>query len=304
MRIHFSNVDFSSSSGPNSFASRLANQLTIDGHNIVDNKQDYDSALIFIEPSSELNKSARIVQRLDGIWFKPEQFETHNVGIKWAYENCDHVIWQSEFDKKMTCHHWGSKKGTVIHNGISLSKVKITDLNLIKLRQNYDKIFVSSASWHRQKRLRENIEVFLQLKKKYDNSCMIIMGKNPDYQVSHPDIFYTGQVSHDKCLEVYAASDWMIHMAWLDHCPNVVVEAISQNCAIICSSSGRTKEIVSSNGLIIKESNPYNFELTDYDNPYMIEIPHIDLPDLKIDNSYLDIEIVSRKYANILKGEA
>ena len=303
MKIHFSNVNFSSSSGPNSFASRLANQLVVDGHDIVGCNDRYDAALVFIEPSTKLDRNAQIVQRLDGIWFNPEQFKTHNAGIKRSYDNSDHVIWQSDFDKKMICHHWGNKEGTVIHNGISLNKVKIADFNLTKLREKYDKIFVSSASWHRQKRLKENVQVFLQLKKKHAHSCMIIMGKNPDYQISHPDIFYTGQVSHDKCLEIYAASDWMIHMAWLDHCPNVVVEAISQNCAVICSSSGGTKEIVSSNGLVIQENNPYNFELTDYDSPYMIEIPSIDLPDLKIDNSYLDIKIVSRKYANILKGE-
>ena len=39
------------------------------------------------------------------------------------------------------------------------------DPNIQKLREKYDKAFVCSASWHRQKRLQENTELFLLLKK-------------------------------------------------------------------------------------------------------------------------------------------
>ena len=85
MRIHFSNVNFSSNSGPNSFAFRLAQEFVTMGHEIVDHNDYYDSMLIFIEPSSEPKKGSKVVQRLDGIWFKPDQFHSHNKLIKWAY---------------------------------------------------------------------------------------------------------------------------------------------------------------------------------------------------------------------------
>ena len=83
MKIHFSNVNFSSNSGPNSFAHRLANQLTKMGHEIVGPDTLYETMLVFIEPSTTPKPGARIVHRLDGIWFKPDQFETHNKLIKW-----------------------------------------------------------------------------------------------------------------------------------------------------------------------------------------------------------------------------
>jgi len=272
------------------------------GHNIVNENESYNAALIFIEPASKLNKSARIVQRLDGIWFKPDQFYTHNVGIKQTYDSSDHIIWQSEFDKKMTYHHWGDRPGSIIHNGILLNNVDVTLPEILKIRDSYQYMFVCSANWHRQKRLKENIELFFKLKEKYPSSCLVIMGSNPDCSINHNDIFYTGSISHSVCLQIFSSADWMIHLAWLDHCPNVVVEALSQNCPVICNDSGGTREIVRDNGIIIKENKSYNFELVDYDRPYRLNIPSLGLPIIEVDNSYLDIKKVAQKYARVLGG--
>lgn len=302
MNIHFSNVNFSSSSGPNSFAFRLADELTRMGHAIVSENDPYESMLIFIEPTSRPKEGARIVHRLDGIWFKPDQFHTHNKAIKWAYNNSDHIVWQSEFDKKMTCHHWGEKVGSVIHNGINISKVEVSNPQILNIRNAYKKMFVCSANWHRQKRLKENIELFFKIKEKHPSSCLVVMGSTPDCPVNHDDVFFTGSMPHEVCLQVFSAADWMIHLAWLDHCPNVVVESISQDCPVICTDSGGTKEIVRENGIVIKESNPYNFELADYDRPYDILLPSIDVSRLEIDNSYLDIKTVAQKYIRVLQG--
>ncbi len=302
MNIHFSNVNFSSNSGPNSFASRLANELSLKGYKIVTEKEAYDTFLVFIEPASKPKPGCRIVHRLDGIWFKPEQFKSHNTGIKWAYDNSDHVIWQSHFDKSMTQAHWGEKDGSVIHNGIEIKKVDVVIPEILNIRNTYKHMFVCSANWHRQKRLKENIEMFFSLKKKYPSSCLVVMGSKPDCPVSHDDIFYTGSIPHNICLQMFSAADWMIHLAWLDHCPNVVVEALSQNCPVICTDSGGTKEIVKSNGIVIEENNPYEYELTDYDNPYDLVVPSLELSNLKVDNSYLDIKKVAQKYIRVLEG--
>ena len=302
MKIHFSNVNFSSSTGPNTFGHRLASELSTRGYEIVNSNQKYDVFLCFIEPTSAPDKNAKFIQRLDGIWFKPEEFETHNKGIKYAYDNCDQVIWQSDFDKNMTQHWWGERKGSVIHNGIKINEIKSLDPSLKIIKEKYKKIFVTSSSWHRQKRLKENITLFLSLKEKYKDSCLIVLGK-PDYVIDHADIYYPGYLTHQQCLQVYNISDWMLHLAWLDHCPNVVVEAISQNCKVICTDSGGTKEIVKSNGIVIKENIPYNFELTDYDKPYELIIPELDLDDIEIKNEYLKIESIADQYENIFKKE-
>ena len=301
MHIHFSNVDFSSHSGPNSFASRLAQEMTDQGHHIVAETENYESMLIFIEPTSTPRSGARTVHRLDGIWFKPDQFHSHNKLIKWAYDNSDSVIWQSNFDKKMTEHHWGKRKGSIIHNGIPLIRQSVTNPNIQTIRDTYENMFVCSSSWHRQKRLKENIELFLKIKENKPKSCLVVMGSNPDHMIIHDDIFYTGLLPHETCLEIFSAADWMIHLAWLDHCPNVVVEALSQNCPVICTNSGGTKEIVGKNGLILPEVTSYEYELVDYDKPYKLLADSVELPSIQVDNSYLDIKKVAQKYIRVLE---
>lgn len=301
MKVHFNNVNFSSSSGPNTFGTRLANELQSSFDvKIVGPNDDYDIFLCFIEPNCNPRPGSKIIQRLDGIWFKPEEFQTHNKLIKLVYEKCHSVIWQSEFDKKMTEKWWGTRYGKIISNGIKLSKAEV-DKNLLEFRKKYNKIFVSSASWHRQKRLKENIAFFLENSTKDD--CYIILGNNPDYKINDSRIFYAGQKTHQACLQIYSIADWMIHLAWLDHCPNVVVEALSQNCPVICSSSGGTKEIVKQNGFILEELKEYNFELLDYDNPFEIETPKLNLDKkINVDNSHLCINKISSLYYDEFKN--
>jgi len=296
-KIHFSNVNFNSNSGPNTFGSRLAYALIQKGYEIVESDKDYDVFLCFIEPSSRPKAGKKFILRLDGIWFKPSQFETHNRNIKWAYDNCDMVVWQSEFDKKMTQKWWGKKEGVVIPNGIDLGYKPKIHPELQKIKDQYDRIFTCSANWHRQKRLKENIEFFQKNKDK--NDALFVLGKNPDYLVKDENIIYFNHQPHDICLQIYSLSDWFLHLAWLDHCPNVVVEALSQKCPVVYTDSGGTREIVGKNGIEIPESNPYNFELTDYDSPYALDIEKISLNKPKINNKHLDINKIAKMYEEI-----
>ena len=133
---------------------------------------------------------------------------------------------------------------------------------------------------------------------------MLVLGDTPDYMIKKENIMYTGNLNHDLCLQVFRAADWMIHLAWLDHCPNVVVEALSQNCPVICSSSGGTKEIVKTSGIIVPEVEEYDYRLTDYTNPPKLDLSNITLPStIKVDSNHLDINIVADKYDNALRGK-
>jgi glycosyltransferase involved in cell wall biosynthesis len=240
----------------------------------------------------------RIIQRLDGIWFKPEEFETKNAGIKKTYDMADHIVWQSNFDRMMTVKHWGERSGSVIHNGIDLHTI-LPKVDLGEIRKNHDVIFVTSANWHRQKRLKESTELFLRQLGKGVNGYLIVMGSNPDYVVQHPKIAYTGSLSHDVCLSIYKGADWLIHLGWLDHCPNVVVEALSVGCPVICTDSGGTHEIVKNSGIIIPESFKYEFQLLDYDQPPVLDLDVSLSSRPAVDNSYLDIKLVADAYERV-----
>lgn len=311
MNIHFDNVNLSSKTGPCTFAKRLAEQFFMLGHQVSLDSFNADVSLVFIEPSGQ-KLANKIVQRLDGIWFKPNEFEVKNKQIKSLYKIADAVIWQSDFDKNMSTKWWGlPKTGNVINNGINTTPIeKVTIPSLLDIRSNYEKIFVCSANWHPQKRLKDNLRLFDHIRKnQFSNSCMIVLGSNPDVVVSDPHVFYTGSQSHDTCLQVYSVADWMFHLAWADHCPNVVIEALSQGTPIICSSVGGTKEIVKNYGIILNEKE-YNYELSDYDNPPEIDISIIGkLPsrhDLKFEGikESIDINNIAKKYLQVLESVA
>jgi glycosyltransferase involved in cell wall biosynthesis len=287
MKVHFDNVNMSSTSGPNSFGKRLAMALLESGHEIeLDNGANSDVSIVFIERSGK-PLAKKVIQRLDGIWFSPAEFKSKNTFIKNLYENADGVIWQSDFDRQMVTKWWGlPKSGTVIRNGINTSPVKKFTLPALEqLRQQYEKIFVCSANWHAQKRLLENIELYKHLRNQYASAALIVLGSNPTY-VADPHIFFAGSQPHEVCLEIFSAADWMIHLAWLDHCPNTVVECLSQKTPVICSEHGGTKELVSDYGIVVKESLDYNFELVDYSNPPKLQVSQIQsLPD-KLELTY------------------
>jgi hypothetical protein len=98
MKVHFDGVNFNSLSGPNTFAGRLARGLFESGHEVTLSVAEADVSLVFIERSGA-PLAKKVVQRLDGVWFKPEEFHTKNSNIKALYGAADAVVFQSEFDR-------------------------------------------------------------------------------------------------------------------------------------------------------------------------------------------------------------
>lgn len=311
MRVHFDNVS-QFGTGPGTFANRLARRLFESGHEVVFTNEGADVSLVFIERSGA-PLAKKVVQRLDGIWFKPNEFHTKNVGIKDLYQKADAVVFQSEFDFTFIEKWWGDPGHTInrphviIGNGIDLNPLtELTIPALVDLRAQYNRMYVCSSNWHPQKRLKANVELFQQIHAKHPSSCLIILGNNPDVRVPGPHVFYAGAVGPDVYNQIYSAANWMIHLAWADHCPNVVIEALAQGTPVVCSEVGGTKELIGNYGLVLKE-RPYNFELADYDNPPPIDVSQVeDLPDrTTLDyESIADIDIghVAQKYIQLFEG--
>ncbi len=67
-------------------------------------------------------------------------------------------------------------------------------------------------------------------------------------------IVLMGDLDYMSLLSLYKRSTTFVHLAYLDHCPNVVVDAQAAGCLVICSSTGGTSEIVS-NGIIVIEKD-------------------------------------------------
>jgi glycosyltransferase involved in cell wall biosynthesis len=197
-------------------------------------------------------------------------------------------------------------KSTVIRNGTFIKRFYESETipEISELRKKYNHIFVSSSNWHRQKRLKENMQLFEQLKHRYHNSCLVVLGNNIDVRPTSANVLLAGSQSQEICMQLYAAADWMIHLAWLDHCPNVVVHALSQETPVICSSSGGTKELVKNFGHVLFEESEFDFQLVDYDKPPEIDLTQVEyLSDVSgKDHENVDISVVTDRYISVFEN--
>jgi len=294
LAIRLENVNLGSNSGPNSFAAKLNNKFIASGHTI-HNGMDYDVALCFIEDCSNLPPRS-LYQRLDGIYFNTAaNFELQNKNILATYKKSQGVIFQSNFNKKLTEVFFGEhKNSTVIHNGTDLEFLDtISPLENAKL-DKYENVWSCAASWRPHKRLKANIEYFLQ--HKGDNDCLVVAGK-PDYLFKDPNVFYVGNLKQDILYSLYKRSKYFLHLAWLDHCPNVVVDARASGCRVVCSSNGGTKEIAGPDAIVIQE-HPWDFKPTKLYSP-----PEMDFNN-KVKNSFdacYDMKNVAEKYLEFMQ---
>lgn len=249
MKILFDNINFQSNSGPNSFGLKLALELEKSGNSI--NKNEIpDIQLSFIQAT---RKVAPLIQRLDGIYFNSEQdWKSQNAPIQSTYDHADGVIFQSRFNKALTEKYFGKKdKNTVIHNGTDLEKIKLIPAISNPLLNDFENVWTCASSWRPHKRLSENVRYFLENAGEKD--CLVIAGNNPDFELKHDRVFYAGNLDWPQLISLYKRSKYFLHLALLDHCPNVVVDARAAGCKIICSSSGGTKEIAGENSVIIED---------------------------------------------------
>ena len=293
MKIRLENVNFNSNSGPNSFGKKLKRYLELSGNEIC--RSGYDSVLCFIE-THNVFENKKLFQRLDGIYFNSQfDYDEQNKNILKTYNRADGVIFQSAFNKELTERYFGvHKNSTIIHNGADTELIKKTQPIQNKILDKYEKVWSCAATWRPHKRLKDNINYFLEHQGL--NDCLAIAGR-PDYRTSEPNVYYVGELENDKLMSLYKRSEYFLHLAWLDHCPNVVVDARASGCKIICSSAGGTREIAGLDAIVIEE------DMWDYMPTKLYNPPSMDFT-RKLKNSF-DVDYnmitVTKKYTDFMK---
>ena len=294
--IHLHNVNLTSTSGPNSFGKKLFNSLRDKGVSF-NAELEADAALVFIESNNSKIK-APIIQRLDGIYFNSEQdYDRQNKNILNTYKLAQGVVFQSEFNRTLTTKYFGDHPNyCVIHNGSDLDLISKLPKLEASVFSNYDKIWLSASSWRPHKRLEDNIKYFLD--HSGDDDIMLVAGETKEKPIIDKKVKYLGNLDYLSLLRIYKSSDYFIHLAWLDHCPNVVVDARACGCNIICSSSGGTKEIAGKDATVVLE------EEWDFSPVALYKPPKIDFSN-KVKNSYeseYNMKEVGQKYLDFIDG--
>lgn len=264
MKIFFHNFNPRSDSGPNKFTRQLFENLSKRNKiQIALNQKEADVEFALI--SLEREPIRPVLLRLDGIYFNSDQdFKTQNAPIKYSYEKSSHVVFQSNFNKKLTEKWFGKKESSsVILNAPDNSIIESVSTNLWSEHfEEKKEIWSCASSWRPHKRLEENLRYFLEKSPK--DAVMIVAGSNADIDIidkysqkSGGRVFYVGNLSYLDLISLYKRSNFFLHLAYLDHCPNVVVDAQASGCKVVCSSSGGTSELLT-DGVVILE-NEWDF---------------------------------------------
>lgn len=294
MKINLDNVSLSSNSGPNSFAKKLVKYMTT-SNCLVGSFDNPDAHLCFIE-TTKASFQKPMYQRLDGIYFNTSQnYEAQNSNIKRTYDLATGVIFQSKFNKELITRFFGEHKNyTIIHNGADLENISKTEPLAF---DRYENLWSCASSWRPHKRLGENIRYFLEHAGSNDG-LMIAGNVPPRERVRHERIHFLGQLNQKQLFSLYKKSKYFLHLAWLDHCPNVVVDARACGCKIVCSSAGGTIEVAGSDAIVIQEDE-WNFEPVElYSPPPM----NFDKKTSTGGDSLLDMSIVANKYKDFILG--
>jgi glycosyltransferase involved in cell wall biosynthesis len=297
MKVHLENFDNNSDSGPNGFTKKLFTQLITDKKVEISNYDNCDVNFCLIQGDLSLKKPR--ILRLDGIYFNIDQdFDFLNSQIRKTYESSDAVIFQTEFNRNLIESWFGShKNGHIIQNGTD--KTIIDSIPTLRHQEldKYSEVWSCASAWRPHKRLNENIRYFLEFAPL--DSCLVVMGKDAQqWLVNHPRIFYVGHVSWEQQISICKRSSTFLHLAWLDHCPNTVVDARAAGCKIICSTSGGTKEIAGRDSVLIVEPE------WDLRPVKLYDPPKLDFSE-KISNildSEIDLLKVSQYYLEVMRN--
>jgi len=295
MNIFLDNVNIMSTSGPNHFGNKLKKHLEVLGHTFRFD-MSFDMQLSFIQKNNTIN-NVPLVQRLDGIYFNNKfDFRSQNSPIKRTYDEASAVIFQTQFNKDLIFNYFGEHDNyRIIRNGADLKYIEMIRPLKNSFTRTYEKIWCCASSWRPHKRLSENIRYFLEHSSEKEG--LIVAGMvNKSEIVSHKRIHYIGNLNINDLVSVYRASDYFLHLAWLDHCPNVVVDARASGCKIICSSSGGTKEIAGPDAIIIEEEE-WDFRPLDLYNPPRLNFEN---KTKNTHSSNIDMRFVAKQYSDFL----
>lgn len=291
--FYFQNLS-PSGGGPHIFAKRLTDELISQG---LTYSPDALNQLTLINGQKHPEKYN--ILRLDGLNFKKDDPE--NQSIFKSYKSFDHIIFQGEFCRSQYEASTGIEKDhSIIRNGVPDS---FFENHSPAFESDLSKVLIASASWRRHKRIEEVIEAFKSPKLK--DVMLVVLGgySGPDL----PNVCYFPKIKPEDLPNFYQSADAMVHLSWLDWCPNTVVEGLASGLPVLCSHNGGTKELVQDDGIVLKLEEDYKEgTYLDLYNPPKIDIEIIvngvlkivGMPKIKIRED-LKISNVALKYREV-----
>lgn len=233
----------SRSSGPSIFARRLSFELLRQSRRLSPFRPDHHVARANISPEPRGRRSSAL--RLDGFQYSKWALRSDPVTekIRHALSSYKSFIYQSEFSYRAFCDVAGhDSPGCIIPNGAQPLGFEIQPRDYV----------ICVADWRPNKRLKDIVKAFCS--RRLSGVRLIVVGHNPEKNLmdeASNNINFVGRKSNSVTRRLVAASRGLIHIAWLDNCPNAVVEALVDGIPVLTNRNGGTQEIVQQNGLSV-----------------------------------------------------
>lgn len=161
----------------------------------------------------------------------------------------DFVIFQSEFQKSFF-KKWGyvGKNSTVIHNGAPLA---FRNNNFSVQEVHMPLRLVSNSNYKAIKRHEVIAKISL-----LEGVNVVHVGTWSD-RIKNHKVDIKGTLTHEEIAEIYKDSDYLLHPAVADSCPNSIIEALHFGLPVIYSDKKESGslELVQDNGIAIDENN-------------------------------------------------
>jgi len=297
MRISFGEDIKRRDSGKHKFLNRLSIALEALGATITNKNPDI---FLHIGRNYKDVKAKKTVMRVDGLILnKGQPYEKQNRKILKAINNSDAIVYQGKFCKEAYEKFLGVTKHSIcIGNGASVNEFLPRD------KKNF---FLANCNWRPHKRLKNICESFIYALDKGIDADLVVIGK-PDYNIKHPRIKYLGWVKDKTIKKLLSETIGLIHLSWLDWCPNSMVEAAVAGCPIIYSGSGGSQELGVGTGIAItdrqwdfKPCHLYKPPKLD-DNEIYKAMLFLKSNNIDINRTDLDIKNVALKYISFFES--
>jgi glycosyltransferase involved in cell wall biosynthesis len=271
--------------GPNAFAYKFANFLN--KQNIpytFDLNSHYDFLLaIATGPDPEIasrikKKGIKILYRINGVYLGKEGLESFdNKTLEQLHTLADKVIYQSKFSLVEVQEYLNvsiEKQPTIVYNGVDTEL--FTPEGKTIDRKGYENILLSAGLFRPNKRPQDVIDAMPYILERFPNTLYALVGPESygnifqamvnkiNYYRIENNVAFIGPVEQETIPVYYRSADIFMHLAWLDPCPNTVIEAMACGLPVIHAATGGTPELVNEPDLII--SSAY-----DNDRPYSLE---------------------------------
>lgn len=243
----------------------------------------------------------------------------------------DHIIYQSDFARKIYLPYVKHINSSVILNGSTKRYFSYSDLNNKLVNREFQLVTIYDE-YRLSKRMYDLLKFIIWLnEEKKLKIKLVILGFTGQWNNSYPDEIVTllnkpyfielpkFSEFKDRHEEYFLDSICYITFSFRDACPNVIVESLSYGLPILGLKSGGISEIVGPAGILLSD----NFNEQHYysNHRFVHSFPEINFPvlfDALIrminENEYfkkkaivqfesnLDISIVSNRYKSVLEN--